>query len=72
MNEYMIRFSDGTIKSIKADRCIFANAIGIGGLPMANFYKGTQMIYSVNLEYVSAIKFPEVKDDEPDTSNGDT
>ena len=68
MNEYMIRFTDGTVKHIKADKCIFANAIGIGGMPMANFYKNGQLYYAINLTSISAIRFPEVKDDTDDSS----
>lgn len=73
MNEYLVRFADGTMKHIKADKCIFVNAIGIGGTPMANFYKNGQLYYAITLDSISAIRFPEVENhDESDSGDGDT
>ena len=70
MYEYMIRFVDGTIKHIKADDCKFSASVDV---PMAVFFKNGRIYYSINLTSVSAIKFPEVdKNDEPDTSDGNT
>lgn len=65
MNEYMIRFDDGTIKHIKADSCTFTVTSNI---PMVNFFKEGRLFYAINLTSVSAIKFPEVKDDTDDDS----
>lgn len=76
MNEYMIRFIDGTVKRIKADACKFASFpddITSNKKPMAIFIKNGYMYYAVTLDSISAIKFPEVdKNDEPNTSDGDT
>ncbi len=75
MNEYMIRFTDGTIKHIKADRCVFANipydsAVGNipGNKPCAIFYKNNLTYYVLTLDSISAIRFPEVKNDTDDIS----
>lgn len=65
MNEYMIRFTDGTIKHIKADTCKFTVTSNV---PMVNFFKEDRLFYAINLTSVSAIKFPEVKNDTDDSS----
>lgn len=75
MNEYMIRFTDGTIKHIKADACKFAsfpNDITSSKKPMAIFIKNGYMYYAITLDSISAIKFPEVKDDKDDSSRADS
>jgi len=75
MNEYMIRFTDGTIKHIKADNCVFMNipSADVGNKPSAVFYKNHEMFYVITLDSISAIRFPEVdKNDESNTSDGDT
>lgn len=70
MNEYMIRFTDGTVKHIKADACKFTVASNV---PMVDFFKEGRLFYAINLTSVSAIKFPEVyKNDELNTSDGNT
>ncbi len=56
MNEYMIRFTDGTTKHIKADTCKFTVTSNI---PMVDFFKDGRLYYSINLTSVSAIRFPE-------------
>ena len=56
MNEYLIRFEDGTIKHIKADSCKFTVTSNV---PMVNFFKEGQLFYVINLTSVSAIRFPE-------------
>lgn len=70
MNEYMIRFVDGTIKHIKADRCVFANipSSDVGNKPCAIFYRNNLTHYVLTLDSISAIRFPEVKDDTDDSS----
>ena len=65
MNEYMIRFTDGAIKHIKADTCKFTVSANI---PIVNFFKDGRLFYAINLTSVSAIKFPEVKNDTDDNS----
>lgn len=61
MNEYLIRFNDGTMKHIKADSCKFAS---LSGEPiMVVFYKNNKMHYAITLNSISAIRFPEAKGD---------
>lgn len=63
MNEYMIRFVDGTIKHIKADTCKFTVSADI---PMVNFFKEGRLFYAINLTSVSAIRFPESEEVDAD------
>ena len=82
MNEYLIRFNDGSTKHIIADKCKFAMVPNVeldsdvvtayNSKPMAIFYRNDKIIYVINLDSLSAIRFPEVKDDELNTSDGDT
>ena len=75
MNEYMIRFEDGTMKHIKADNCVFMNipSSDVGNKPCAVFYKNHVMYYVITLDSISAIRFPEVENrDESDSGDGDT
>ena len=65
MNEYMIRFDDGAIKHIKADSCKFT---ATSNVPMVNFFKEGRLFYAINLTSVSAIRFPEAKDDTDNVS----
>lgn len=69
MNEYMIRFTDGTIKHIKADSCKFTVTSNV---PMVDFFKEGQLFYAINLTSISAIRFPEVEDDKNDSSRADS
>lgn len=61
MNEYMIRFTDGTIKHIKADTYVFMNlpSSDVGNKPCVVFYKNHVMHYVITLDSISAIRFPE-------------
>lgn len=59
MNEYMIRFTDGTIKHIKADSCVFTNLPNSGHYPCVVFYKNNLPYYVLTLDSISAIRFPE-------------
>ena len=65
MYEHMIRFTDGTIKHIKADSCKFTVTSNV---PMVYFFKEDRLFYAINLTSVSAIKFPEVKNDTDNVS----
>ena len=76
MNEYMIRFTDGTIKHIKADTYVFMNlpSSDVGNKPVVAFYMNHEMHYIITLDSISAIRFPVDgdKNDELISSNGNT